>query len=193
MLIEYRVLRVEFRNYKLLSSFAGVLRGLLGLQHLDTFPWGLEHEGMRIVRECKVTGGEMLPSEHADGCVKLAKDGVDGLGGGGGTGGGTWLSLAHCEHLALVAYEKKTKKTCIPTTPLPLLITTTPPPPSIFGLSHRPASAKTIGLWKSSLCASSLQGPLCLCCECGRLKVYGNLIPEPTALCRTGWSQASEA
>lgn len=82
MLIEYRVLRVEFRNYKLLSSFAGVLRGLLGLQHLDTFPWGLEHEGMRIVRECKVTGGEMLPSEHADGCVKLAKDGVDGLGGG---------------------------------------------------------------------------------------------------------------
>lgn len=37
---------------------------------------------MRIVRECKVTGGEMLPSEHADGCVKLAKDGVDGLGGG---------------------------------------------------------------------------------------------------------------
>lgn len=61
------------------------------------------------MRECKVTGGEMLPSEHADGCVKLAKDGVDGLGGGGGTGGGTWLSLAHCEHLALVAYEKKTK------------------------------------------------------------------------------------
>lgn len=35
------------------------------------------------MRECKVTGGEMLPSEHADGCVKLAKDGVDGLGGGG--------------------------------------------------------------------------------------------------------------
>lgn len=192
MLIEYRVLRVEFRNYKLLSSFAGVLRGLLGLQHLDTFPWGLEHEGMRIVRECKVTGGEMLPSEHADGCVKLAKDGVDGLGGGGEPGvarGCLWhiVSIWHWWH------TKKKQKTCIPTTPLPLLIMTTPPPPSIFGLSHRPASAKTIGLWKSSLCASSLQGPLCLCCECGRLKVYGNLIPEPTALCRTGWSQASEA
>lgn len=101
---------------------------------------------MRIVRECKVTGGETLPSEHADGCVKLAKDGVDGQGGGGG--GGTWLSLAHCEHLALVAQGKKTKKkkTCIPTTPLPALITTTPPPPSIFSLSHRPASAKTIVL-----------------------------------------------
>ena len=108
MLIEYRVLRVEFRNYKLLSSFAGVLEGLLGLQHLDTFPWGLERDGMRIVRECKVTGGETLPSEHADGCVKLAKDGVDGQGGGGG--GGTWLSLAHCEHLALVAQGKKNKK-----------------------------------------------------------------------------------
>ena len=192
MLIEYRVLRVEFRNYKLLSSFAGVLEGLLGLQHLDTFPWGLERDGMRIVRECKVTGGETLPSEHADGCVKLAKDGVDGQGGGGGVARGClWhiVSIWHWWHR-----EKKTKKKPrIPTTPLPALITTTPPPPSIFSLSHRPASAKTIVLWKSSLCASSLQGPLCLCCECGRLKVYGNLIPEPTALCRTGWSQASEA
>lgn len=190
MLIEYRVLRVEFRNYKLLSSFAGVLRGLLGLQHLDTFPWGLEHEGMRIVRECKVTGGEMLPSEHADGCVKLAKDGVDGLGGGNR---GWHVAVFGTLWASGTGGIRKKQKTCIPTTPLPLLITTTPPPPSIFGLSHRPASAKTIGLWKSSLCASSLQGPLCLCCECGRLKVYGNLIPEPTALCRTGWSQASEA
>ena len=108
MLIEYRVLRVEFRNYKLLSSFAGVLEGLLGLQHLDTFPWGLERDGMRIVRECKVTGGETLPSEHADGCVKLAKDGVDGQGGGGGVARGClWhiVSIWHWWHR-----EKKTKK-----------------------------------------------------------------------------------
>ncbi len=57
MLIEYRVLRVEFRNYKLLSSFAGILKGLLGLQQLDTFPRGLKREGIKIVRECKSTGG----------------------------------------------------------------------------------------------------------------------------------------
>lgn len=54
MLIEYRVLRVEFRNYKLLGSFAGILKGLLG--HLDTIPGGLKWEGMRIVQECKLTG-----------------------------------------------------------------------------------------------------------------------------------------
>lgn len=28
-----------------------------------------------MVRECKSTGGRGLPREHADGCVKLAKDG----------------------------------------------------------------------------------------------------------------------
>lgn len=44
MLIEYRVLGVEFRNCKLLSSFPGILKGLLGLQHLYTFPGGLERE-----------------------------------------------------------------------------------------------------------------------------------------------------
>ncbi len=57
MLIEYRMLGVEFRNYKLLSTFTGILMGLLGLQHLDTFPWGLKREGMRIMQECKLTGG----------------------------------------------------------------------------------------------------------------------------------------
>lgn len=54
MLTEYKVLRLRFRNYKLLGSFAGILTGLLG--HLDTISGGLKWEGMRIVQECKLTG-----------------------------------------------------------------------------------------------------------------------------------------
>lgn len=54
MLTEYKVLTLQFRNYKLLGSFAGILKGLLG--HLDTISGGLKWEGMRIVQECKLTG-----------------------------------------------------------------------------------------------------------------------------------------
>lgn len=133
MLIEYRLLGVEFRNYKLLSSFSGILKGLLGLQHLDTFPRGHKRKGMRIVQECEFDYREMLPSKRADGCVKLAENDGERRGG--------W-------HVAVFGTPQAsgTRGACIPPTSLPpSSLTTAPPPPSIFGLSHHPASMKTMG------------------------------------------------
>lgn len=125
------MLEVEFRNYKLLSSFAGILKGLLGLQHLDTFPRGLKWEGMRIMQECKLTGGRC--------CQANAQMVVS-----------SWQRMVGRRgwHVAVFGTPQAsgtggTGKTCILTTPLSL--TTTPPPSSIFGLSHHPASGKTIG------------------------------------------------
>lgn len=100
MLIEHAAPRVEFRNYKLLSSFAGASsRDFMGFQHLDTTPHHphptptqppeVSHgEGMRIVREREFDWGERLPSERADadGCVELAEDGGGGAVSWGGSG-----------------------------------------------------------------------------------------------------------
>lgn len=164
MLTEYKVLRLQFRNYKLLGSFTGILKGPLG--HLDTISGGLKWEGMRIVQECKLTGRR--------GCQENTQMVVSSwqrtLGGGG-------------RHMAVFGTPQAsgtggTGKMCIPTTPLPSSQTTTPPHPSIFGLSHHPASKKTIGLY-----VPPLQGPLWLLVA-QRLWQY-----HP----RTGWSQASEA
>lgn len=151
MLIEYRLLGVEFRNYKLLSSFSGILKGLLGLQHLDTFPRGHKRKGMRIVQECEFDYREMLPSKRADGCVKLAENDGERRGG--------W-------HVAVFGTPQAsgTRGTCIPPTSLPpSSLTTAPPPPSIFGLSHHPASMKTMGQWNSSVSVSPRCWSISLC------------------------------
>lgn len=128
MLIEYRPLGVEFRNYKLLSSFADILRGLLGLQHLDTSPWGLKRKGMRIVRECKLTGGR--------GCQAKAQMVVSswqrtvGAGRGGGGRGCLWhtASIWHWWHRKKRASHDTTTTPLTDGTPTPLYIWFISPP-----------------------------------------------------------------
>lgn len=99
MLIEYRVLRVEFRNYKLLSLFTGILCGGGGGGFLDsnTLTQSLEGSrrgGKKIVRECKLTAGG---SGQAN--TQMFVSTWQGWGGGG-------LSLAEHELLASAAQEK---------------------------------------------------------------------------------------
>lgn len=137
MLIEYRVLRVEFRNYKLLGLFTGILEGLLG--HLDTISGGRKWEGMRIVQECKLTGRR--------GCQENTQMVVSSwqrtVGRRGEAHGCLWhtASIWHRWH-------RKNMHPYHYLIPLPSSQTTSPTrPPSRFGLSHHPASKETIVLY----------------------------------------------
>lgn len=158
MLIEYRVLRVEFRNPKLLSLFTGILTGLLGLQHLDTFPWGLERRGMKIVRECKLTAGRS--------CQANMQMFVSTW-----HGGGRWGWHVAVFGTAQASGVGGTGKTRIHTTPPPPSSLTTSPlyiwfisPPSIREDNKAVKNQECVSLFTA--------GALCLCYECAWLKVF---------------------